>query len=96
MRVPTNANPHFGTLLHNPLYDGMTRAEAARVGGMDRQTLRDRVHRFNRHGPDGLMDGKAPGASPKLTASRLEELAAVVETGPILCPMASCAGGAWI
>jgi transposase len=60
----------------------MSRADAARIGGMDRQTLRDWVHRFNRHGSDGLIDGKAQGASPKLTASQLEELAAVVETGP--------------
>ena len=64
------------------VYDGMSRADAARIGGMDRQTLRDWVHRFNRHGSDGLIDGKAQGASPKLTASQLEELAAVVETGP--------------
>ncbi len=61
------------------VYDGMSRADAARIGGMDRQTLRDWVHRFNRHGLDGLIDGKAQGASPKLTASQLEELAAVVE-----------------
>ena len=64
------------------IYDGMNRATAARIGGMDRQTLRDWVHRFNEAGPKGLLDLKAPGASPKLTASQLEELAAVVETGP--------------
>ena len=64
------------------IYDGMSRADAARLGGMDRQTLRDWVHRFNEEGPDGLVDGKAKGASPKLTASQLEELAAKVETGP--------------
>ena len=64
------------------IYDGMSRADAARVGGMDRQTLRDWVYRFNEAGPAGLLDHKAPGASPKLTAPQLEELAAVVETGP--------------
>ena len=64
------------------LYDGNSRADAARVGGMDRQTLRDWVYRFNEAGPAGLLDHKAPGASPKLTAPQLEELAAVVETGP--------------
>ena len=64
------------------IYDGMSRADAARLGGMDRQTLRDWVHRFNEEGPDGLVDGKAKGASPKLTASQLEELAAKVETRP--------------
>jgi transposase len=36
--------------------DGMSRTEAARIGGMDRQTLRDWVHRFNEHGPEGLKD----------------------------------------
>ena len=64
------------------VYDGMSRADAARLGGMDRQTLRDWVHRFNAAGPDGLLDRKAPGASAKLTASQLEELVAVVESGP--------------
>lgn len=34
--------------------DGMSRADAARIGGMNRQTLRDWVHRFNEHGPEGL------------------------------------------
>ena len=36
--------------------DGMDRGAAARIGGMDRQTLRDWVHRFNASGPDGLPD----------------------------------------
>ncbi|RWQ26421.1 MAG: helix-turn-helix domain-containing protein [Mesorhizobium sp.] len=35
--------------------DGMSREDAARIGGMDRQTLRDWVHRFNEDGPNGLM-----------------------------------------
>jgi len=64
------------------IYDGMSRRDAARVGGMDRQTLRDWVHRFNADGPDGLRDGKAKGASPKLTPAQLEELAAMVQSGP--------------
>jgi hypothetical protein len=38
--------------------DGMRRGDAARIGGMDRQTLRDWVHRFNAEGPDGLIDRK--------------------------------------
>jgi len=41
--------------------DGMNRTEAARIGGMDRQTPRDRVHRFNVHGPGGLKDNRANG-----------------------------------
>ena len=43
--------------------DGMSREEAARIGGMDRQTLRDWVHRFNAHGPDGLKDSRVEGPS---------------------------------
>jgi putative transposase len=47
--------------------DGMNRTEAARIGGMDRQTLRDWAHRFNRHGPDGLIDIKPSGRPPRLS-----------------------------
>ncbi len=64
------------------VYDGMSRADAALIGGMDRQTLRDWVYRFNEEGPEGLLDRKANGASPKLTAYQLADLAAVVESGP--------------
>ncbi|RWP54347.1 MAG: helix-turn-helix domain-containing protein [Mesorhizobium sp.] len=46
--------------------DGMNRTAAARIGGMDRQTLRDWVHRFNAHGPEGagLLAPDHPPASP--------------------------------
>ena len=64
------------------VYDGMSRADAARIGGMDRQTLRDWVHRFNARGPDGLINLKAPGARRKLTREQLAELVEIVETGP--------------
>ena len=47
--------------------DGMNRADAARLGGMDRQTLRDWVHRFNAHGADGLKDSWSKGNPPRLT-----------------------------
>jgi transposase len=62
--------------------DGMNRTEAARIGGMDRQTLRDWVHRFNEHGPDGLKDDWARPRPRRLTAAQEAELAAIVETGP--------------
>lgn len=52
------------------VYEGKNRHEAARVGAMDRQTLRDWVHRFNAAGPDGLIDRKAPGARAR-SAARL-------------------------
>ena len=64
------------------VYDGMDREEAARVGGMDRQTLRDWVHRFNERGPDGLINAKSPGRRPKLSAEQKEELRQLVEAGP--------------
>lgn len=62
--------------------DGKSRAEAARVGGMDRQTLRDWVHAVNARGPDGLINRKAPGRQPKLTAEQKEEVRAIVDNGP--------------
>lgn len=62
--------------------DGMNRTEAARIGGMDRQTLRDWVHRFNEHGPEGLKDDWARPRPRKLTPAQQAELAAIVETGP--------------
>lgn len=59
--------------------DGMDRAGAARIGGMDRQTLRDWVHRFNALGPDGLRDIGSKGHPPRLSKAQLAELA---EAGP--------------
>ena len=61
--------------------DGMSRADAARIGGMDRQTLRDWVHRFNTHGPGGLKDNRRRG-NPRLSVAQQAELAQIVETGP--------------
>ena len=62
--------------------DGQGRAEAARIGGMDRQTLRDWVHAINAKGPDGLINRKAPGRKPKLTAEQKEEVREIVDKGP--------------
>src|SRR5438477_12789574 len=62
--------------------DGMNRTEAARIGGMDRQTLRDWVHRFNERGPDGLLDGWSKGPEPRLSAAQRAEIAELVESGP--------------
>jgi transposase len=64
------------------VYDGMSRAEAARVGGMDRQTLRDWAHRFNEAGPEGLTDRPRAGRPGQLTEAQLRELAEIVESGP--------------
>ena len=46
------------------MLDGASREEAAKVGGMDRQTLRDWVIRFNERGPDGLINIPSPGVPP--------------------------------
>src|SRR5580704_10982625 len=62
--------------------DGMDRGSAARTGGMDRQTLRDWVHRFNAAGPEGLIDNWTEGPKPRLSAEQLVEFAAIVEVGP--------------
>jgi transposase len=64
------------------VYDGKDRAEAARIGAMDRQTLRDWAHRLNKDGPDGLVDGKRPGRPPKLSVEQKQELKKIVELGP--------------
>ena len=62
--------------------DGVDRKSAAESCGMDRQTLRDWVHRYNADGLDGLHDLKTPGPTPKLTAEQQAELARLVEVGP--------------
>jgi len=64
------------------VYSGMSRADAARVGGMDRQTLRDWAHRFNADGPQGLTDRPRGGRPRRLSDAQMEELAEIVETGP--------------
>src|SRR5271155_2132617 len=62
--------------------DGMERGAAARVGGMDRQTLRDWVHRFNADGPEGLLDHWTSGPTRRLGPEQLAEIARIVEAGP--------------
>jgi transposase len=62
--------------------EGTSRLEAARQAGMDRQTLRDWVHRYNEIGPDGLVSRSAPGPEPKLTDTQMNELRELVIAGP--------------
>ncbi|HEY5829726.1 MAG TPA: IS630 family transposase, partial [Hyphomicrobiaceae bacterium] len=64
------------------ILDGGTRTEAARVGGVGLQIVRDWVLRFNAEGPDGLIDRKAPGKAPTLTAEQRAALARIVGAGP--------------
>ena len=62
--------------------EGASRTEAATSCGMDRQTLRDWVHRYNAEGISGLVDRKPSGPKEKLTPEQQAELAALVEKGP--------------
>ena len=51
---------------------------------MDRQSLRDWVHRFNAEGADGLLDRPRSGRPARLSADQLQDLDAIVEAGPDL------------
>src|SRR3954470_9428005 len=62
--------------------EGSSRAEAARHAGMDRQTLRDWVDRYNAEGLAGLRARGRPGPRPRLSPEQETELAAAVERGP--------------
>lgn len=64
--------------------DGHPRQLAARAGGMDRQTLRDWVHRYNAHGVEGLRDVPRSGRPAALSAEQMQELEALVLAGPDL------------
>lgn len=62
--------------------DGMSREAAAQTAGMDRQTLRDWVMRYNENGIDGLLDRWDGGRPPRLEPDELSELYAIVMAGP--------------
>src|SRR5271163_3249514 len=62
--------------------EGTSRREAAEACGMDRQTLRDWVHRYNDGGIPALADQPHRGRPPRLSAEQMAELKALVLTGP--------------
>src|SRR6202023_3924740 len=64
------------------IYDGGSRSDAARIGGVGVQIVRDWVVRFNAKGPDGLLNGKAPGAPRTLDDSQRQVLRRAGEHGP--------------
>jgi hypothetical protein len=64
--------------------DGHSRRVAAQAGGMDRQTLRDWVIRYNADGLAGLADRPRPGRQPRLAEAQRREVAKWVEDGPNL------------
>jgi transposase len=65
------------------IYDGSPRSQAARIGGVGLQTVRDWVLRFNARGPAGLGDGKAPGQPSILSDEHRQHLIEMIEAGPI-------------
>src|SRR5437764_13387837 len=65
------------------IYDGASRTEAAQIGCVTLQIVRDWVLRFNARGPEGLRTGRAPGAPPRLTDQHRQALQAIVDRGPI-------------
>src|SRR5205085_10144927 len=64
------------------VYDGARRTEAAAIGGVTLQIVRDWVMKFNADGPDGLIGRKAPGQPSKLNQAHRAALKAVIESGP--------------
>jgi transposase len=64
------------------IYAGGSRSDAARIGGVGLQIVRDWVLRFNAKGPDGLLNGKAPGAQSILDEHQRQALRRIVEDGP--------------
>lgn len=65
------------------IYDGGSRSEAAHLGGVGLQIVRDWVVRFNERGPDALINRKAPGPEPLLSDAQHLALLRIVEAGPI-------------
>lgn len=64
------------------IYEGGTRTQAARIGGVTLQIVRDWVMKFNAYGPEGLIDRKAPGQPSRLNDAHRAALAAIIESGP--------------
>ena len=65
------------------IYEGASRTEAARMGGVTLQIVRDWVLKFNAQGPEGLIDRKPPGQPSRLTDRHRQQLVQMIEAGPI-------------
>src|SRR5579864_4260764 len=72
--------------------DGMDRGAAAKIGGMDRQRLRDWVHRFNVSGPEGLIDNRTEGPKPRLSEEQWLSLRRSLRPARIVRSTASSGG----
>lgn len=82
-RSSKDANQARRLLALATIYAGGRRSEAAAVGGVGLQIIRDWVLRFNADGPGGLLDRKAPGQPAKLNAAHRQALARMIVDGPI-------------
>lgn len=80
----SNADQARRLLALAAVLDGQSRVAAARIGGMDRQTLCDWVHAFNARGPNGLVNASSPGRPSKLTKEQKAELHPIIAAGPDL------------
>ena len=65
------------------ILDGGSRSDAAHIGGVTRQIVRDWVVRFNADGPEGLATRKAPGPQTILSDVHRRALEEIIESGPI-------------
>jgi transposase len=81
-RSSRDANQVRRLLTLAAIYEGGTRSDAAALGGVGLQTVRDWVLRFNVEGPDGLIDVLPPGGVPLLSDDQRQALAQIVEDGP--------------
>jgi transposase len=64
------------------ILEGHSRTNAAQMSGMERQTLRDWVHRYNAEGLAGLTSRVGPGPAPRLSEAQMAELRELVVNGP--------------
>ena len=91
-RSSRDANQVRRLLALAAIYEGGTRGDAAALGGVGLQTVRDWVLRFNAKDPDRLIDVLPPGGVPLLSDDQRQALAQIVESGPIPASHAAFAG----
>lgn len=92
-RSSSSANQTRRLLALAEIYDGGSRTAAARIGGVGLQIVRDWVVRFNERGPDGMLDGKAPGPGRGSMMRNVMPLLTQSSAGRSRRFMGLCAGG---
>ena len=88
-----DANQSRRLLALAEICDGGSRGQAARIGGIGLQTIRDWVLRFNAMGLDGLIDGRRRGGRPSSTAPSARNSPASSRAARSRPSMGWCAGG---